>query len=59
MRYTPILEGPANSFYLRQLEAFRSKLANEELWFQNGSRDITVKRIPDEIYKVIKREAKE
>ena len=29
------------------------------MWFHNGSMDITVKRIPEEIYKVIKREAKE
>lgn len=29
------------------------------MWFHNGPLDITVKRIPDEIYKVIKREAKE
>jgi hypothetical protein len=27
-------------------------------WFQDGSIDITVKNIPDSIYRVIKREAK-
>jgi hypothetical protein len=27
-------------------------------WFQNGSMDITVKNIPDAVYRVIKREAK-
>jgi hypothetical protein len=27
-------------------------------WFQNGSMNITVKNVPDSIYRVIKREAK-
>jgi hypothetical protein len=28
-------------------------------WFQNGSMNITVKNVPESIYKVMKREAKE
>ncbi len=32
---------------------------NGELWFQNDSMDITIKRVPEKGYKVIKREAKE
>ena len=36
-----------------------TELAKGKKWFHNGSMDITVKRIPEEIYKVIKREAKE
>jgi hypothetical protein len=27
-------------------------------WFQNGSMDITIKRVPDKVYQTIKREAK-
>src|ERR1035437_7351730 len=46
---------PANS-----LESGRSgsRLRRERKWFQNGSMNITVKNIPDSIYRVMKREAK-
>ncbi len=30
----------------------------ENEWFQNGSMNITVKNVPDPVYRVIKREAK-
>ena len=30
-----------------------------EKWFQNGSMNITVKNIPESVYRTIKREAKE
>jgi plasmid stability protein len=33
-------------------------LRRESKWFQNGSMNITVKNIPDSIYRVMKREAK-
>ncbi len=34
------------------------RLRRESQWFQNGSMNITVKNIPDSIYRVMKREAK-
>ena len=34
------------------------RLRRESKWFQNGSMNITVKNIPDSIYRVMKREAK-
>jgi plasmid stability protein len=33
-------------------------LAGQDEWFQNGSVNITVKNLPDPVYRVIKREAK-
>lgn len=33
-------------------------LRGKDRWFQNGSMNVTVKNIPDSIYRVIKREAK-
>jgi plasmid stability protein len=34
------------------------RLRKQSKWFQNGSMNITVKNIPDSIYRVMKREAK-
>jgi len=34
------------------------ELQQQRQWFQNGSMNITVKNVPDKVYKVIKREAK-
>jgi ubiquinone/menaquinone biosynthesis C-methylase UbiE len=40
------------------LEAAGSRLAIRDKWFQNGSVNITVKNVPEPVYRVIKREAK-
>ena len=38
--------------------AIRTQLAIEDQWFQNGSMNITLKNVPDSVYRTIKREAK-
>jgi hypothetical protein len=42
----------------RCLPSLANRLASCCNWFQNGSMNITLKNVPDSVYRVIKREAK-
>jgi hypothetical protein len=53
--------GGSQDWLPHRLELGRSglRLRRERKWFQNGSVNITVKGIPESVYRVMKREAKE